>query len=687
LALPQLKPLRKRLEIGIDRLDKREMREESKMSNRPKKVAVIGLDCAILSLVEKHVKAGKLPTFKKLFDSGVVAENCLCPYPTITPPNWASIATGAWPGTHCVTDFHRHTPGTTPSNVNIVQNFSSDQVKAELMWDAADKAGKKCIVLNYPGSWPSHMKNGIMVGGAGMTAGDFRDGLPFMQHHEMICADMLITTGIYPNAIKGAFRPATGWQNIPKGAEDPMEMEVKMVFRDVLKPPADTTWHVLVYKLADGGYSHAALSPTKNGKDAFCKLSVGQWSANINARIKMQDGTEQDAIFRCKLIDLSEERDEFRLYVSAIGTTSGWSNPPEIAGEIHSENGIIAHVGGVFGFRAEWYEMDTFVEIQELYTQWLADAASTLMKKHEWDMFFMHVHSPDWTYHLALTDMNLDPAKDKKKYDAAWEAHLRVYQAQDRLIAQILKETDEDTLIIVVSDHGAVADGAEFNPHRPLCDAGLTAKMEEVDLGGLVGKRFGENAKMAAGMILTPDASKSQALAERTVYVYVNLKGRDPEGIVEPADYEKVQRQICDALLSYVDPATGRRPVALALCKKDARVLGLHGDAIGDVVYALYPEYSGQHGNILPGTTWGCGDLKPLLSFTGPGIKKGQRMQRTCNLVDIVPTLCYLMDLPLPAQAEGSVLYHALSDPNVLTSTITGLQSELQRIEGKLQNK
>jgi predicted AlkP superfamily phosphohydrolase/phosphomutase len=106
------------------------------MANTPKKVAVIGLDCAITGLIEKHIKDGKLPTFKKLFEQGVVAENCLAPYPTITPPNWASIATGAWPGTHGVTDFHYYEPGTTPWNKNTYQSFSSDRLKAETLWDA-----------------------------------------------------------------------------------------------------------------------------------------------------------------------------------------------------------------------------------------------------------------------------------------------------------------------------------------------------------------------------------------------------------------------------------------------------------------------------------------------------------------------------------------------------------------------
>ena len=182
-----------------------------------------------------------------------------------------------------------------------------------------------------------------------------------------------------------------------------------------------------------------------------------------------------------------------------------------------------------------------------------------------------------------------------------------------------------------------------------------------------------------------PDLHKSKCLPERSVYVYINLKGRDPEGIVEPADYEKVQQQIIDAFLSYVDPKTGQRPVALALSKRDARILGLYGDNVGDVVYALYPCFSGQHGNILPTAEWGIGSLKALLSLNGPGINKGYRMQRTCNLIDIVPTICYLLDLPLPAQAEGAIIYQALKNPNLKSDEIAKLKAGLARMETALQ--
>ena len=166
--------------------------------------------------------------------------------------------------------------------------------------------------------------------------------------------------------------------------------------------------------------------------------------------------------------------------------------------------------------------------------------------------------------------------------------------------------------------------------------------------------------------------------------MYVNLKGRDPEGIVDPADYERVQHEIIDALLAYVDPETGRRPVCMALSKQDARILGLYGDGVGDVIYALYPWFGSQHGQALPTAEWGVGSLKGLLTFTGPGFRQGCRLQRTVRLVDVVPTVCYAMDLPVPAETEGSVIYQAFKDPDFRSAEVRLLREELARMETAL---
>ena len=428
-----------------------------------------------------------------------------------------------------------------------------------------------------------------------------------------------------------------------------------------------------------------ALSPSKNFKDAYCTLAVGEWSPVINADIKMKDGSSRQASFRCKLVELSDDAENLRFYISAMWTNSGWSNPENIAAELVSRDGAILPGGGVIGYAMDWFDMDTFVEINEFYTQWLADAAATLLSKHEWDLFYMHAHSPDWAYHMILTSMYPELNKDDAKRQQAWDAHLRIYQAQDKMLAQILETVDKDTLVILVSDHGAVADGPVFDPYKILVPAGLAVLQEKQESYVPATKRGDGLMDEVRIMSLRPDVKKSKCFPQRTMYIYINLKGRDPEGIVDPADYDKVQQQIIDVLYSYVDPATGKRPVSLALSKNDARILGLYGDRVGDVIYALYPWYSGQHGNILPAAEWGVGSLKGLLSFYGPGIKKGFRLERNCSLVDVVPTICYLMDLPLPEQAEGAILYQALKNPNMKTEEINKLKAGLARMETALQ--
>ena len=658
------------------------------MANVPKRVAVLGLDCALPHLIEKHIAEGHLPTFKKLIDGGVMADNCLVPYPTVTPPNWASIATGAWPGTHGITDFHYHKPGTTPIGMNCVQAFDSRLCQAEYLWDTADKAGQKCIVLNYPGAWPSKMKNGIMVGGRGLAIGEVRAGMTAMFSRANLCSDMLITNGFYPRGIKGNFAEARGWKNLPKKENEPLEMEVKMVFRDAEAALAETSWYVLARQSGDNGYDRATLSPSRDFNDAFCTLSAGEWSPVINTKMKVPDGKQEEGFFRCKLVELSDDAEDFRLYISSVGAKTGWSNPPEIAAELQSQEGITGITGGIMGYALGWYDLNTFVEINEYYTQFLADCACALLSKHEWDLFFMHAHSPDYAYHMILTEMDPALTKDEAVRKAAWDAHLRIYQAQDKLLAQILGVLDKDTLVITVSDHGAVPDGPNIDPFKMLVPAGLTVLSEKqidfANVGDIKGRAQGliEEFRVA---FQVPDVNKSKCFPQRAIYVYINLKGRDPEGIVDPKDYKEVQQQIIDALLTYVDPATGKRPISLALGKQDARILGLYGDHVGDVVYAVYPWFSGQHANILPAAEWGVGNLKALLTFTGPGIKKGYRLQRTCNLVDIVPTICYLMDLPVPSTVEGAVLYQAFKNPDFKSDEIGKLRAGLGRMETALQ--
>ena len=73
-----------------------------------------------------------------------------------------------------------------------------------------------------------------------------------------------------------------------------------------------------------------------------------------------------------------------------------------------------------------------------------------------------------------------------------------------------------------------------------------------------------------------------------------------------------------------------------------------------------------------------------MLTFTGPGIKKGYRLHRNCGLVDVVPTICYLMNLPLPSQTEGAVIYQVFEDTNFKSKQISRLRDNLVQMEKTL---
>jgi hypothetical protein len=117
-------------------------------------------------------------------------------------------------------------------------------------------------------------------------------------------------------------------------------------------------------------------------------------------------------------------------------------------------------------------------------------------------------------------------------------------------------------------------------------------------------------------------------------------------------------------LHDYTDPETGKKPVVLALKREDARILGLYGDRVGDVIYALRPEFTGEHGQQLPTAEFGAGSQKALFIMSGPGVKKNYVLERTMRLVDIVPTICFLLGLPIPKDAEGAIIYQALENPS-----------------------
>ena len=613
------------------------------MSSRPKKVIVLGWDGAHPEMIRRY--KDHLPNLYRLMGRGVFAVNCLPPFPTITPPNWTSIATGAWPGTHGLTCFWMHHEGDELDHLSTA--FDSSKNRAEYIWEAMERAGKTPIVLNWPSSWPPRVKKGIQLGGDNLCLGKSA------AMESCFTTDDRESDYLYHVKIE----KAQGWKNLPDSKLPPLQVSFDIPLtlekRDI---SGTATRYVLLSASGDRGYDTADLTAVKDASSPLARLPKGQISDWIYDTFDMPDGEKWEVAYKMKLAELSKDGTAFELFLARATKTSGWTYPDSIAAELLEKVGppYAATMGGAA--RRGLTDLETHMLLEEKMHEWYGDAAAHLIANHTWDGLFMHVHAVDFANHAFM------PGADKLGVNAAdFEKcnHylMRAYRASDVVLGKVVEAAGDDVLYVVLSDHGSTT---RIHPDRPFGNPHKTlgGVLEDAGLFVSTGK---ERDKWPFGPEI--DWSKTKAVFQRSAYVYVNLKGRDPHGIVEPGDeYERIRDQIIRILYDYTDPDTGLKPIALALKKEDARLLGLYGPGVGDVVYAIRPEFTDEHGSQLPTARLGDGSQYAILAMGGPGIKKGFTLERTCWLVDVVPTICSMMGWPVPRHTEGAVLYQALED-------------------------
>lgn len=118
------------------------------------KVLMLGVDGLDPSLTRKFVDQSKLPNIQKFIERGAQKHDLklLCTPPTITPPLWTTLATGALPVTHGITCFWRQDPVHLDT---AGYNLDSRLCHAEPLWNVTAEAGMKTLVWHWPGSsWP-----------------------------------------------------------------------------------------------------------------------------------------------------------------------------------------------------------------------------------------------------------------------------------------------------------------------------------------------------------------------------------------------------------------------------------------------------------------------------------------------------------------------------------------------------
>ena len=235
-------------------------------------------------------------------------------------------------------------------------------------------------------------------------------------------------------------------------------------------------------------------------------------------------------------------------------------------------------------------------------------------------------------------------------------------------MSRIMEKMDDETVLMLASDHGGVPNRYMCDIYRYLEQAGLCARNDN-----------GEIIWAETQVYLKGDRGGLE--------LFVNLQGREPQGIVPPADYEKVQEKVLHLLGSWhvIENGSVRNAVGLALKKQDAGVIGFWGDNAGDVIFAYNTGFvwgvSADGDIIAPVEQAGAnhGPQKPtaetevssnygVIIMYGSGIKNGifcDRFQRgPYKMVDPAATIARLLDIapPLVTDIHGTVMADLLQE-------------------------
>lgn len=273
--------------------------------------------------------------------------------------------------------------------------------------------------------------------------------------------------------------------------------------------------------------------------------------------------------------------------------------------------------------------------------------AEHLLETKPWELFVMVEMGPDRMHHGFWKYMD----SEHRRYEPGnpYESSILDYHRHvDTLIGRLLAHADEDTAVLVVSDHGAKRMDGGIRVNEWLRREGLLATLAEPDGRTTVAK-------------LGIDWSRTTAWGEGGYYarVFLNVRGREPEGIVDPADYERVRDELAVRLAAIPDEQG--RPIGTVVHKPEAvypQVTGVAPDLIvhfGDLYWRSVGTVGGDEGIQTFENDTGPDDAnhaqEGLYVLVGPGIPAGTADR---HLLDVAPTVLELLGIAAPPAMRGS---------------------------------
>lgn len=623
----------------------------------PQKVLILGLDGMDPRLLQLWMKEGKLPYFQRLARQGD-----FLPLRTSIPPQspvaWSNFATGTNPGGHAIFDFihrdpERYFPVFSASETTgakktvrvgkLILPLSGGEVKnmrkGRAFWQILEDHDIPATVFKIPANYPPSSTKQRTISGMGTP--DILGSYGIFNYYTTEAKELKEDIGggrIHPvNVIANRVEAKLlGPVNAFKKDRPESAIEFK-VFVDPVNPVAKISF-----------------------QDNEFILKEGEWSSwkRIHFRMIPTQSVNGICVFYLKQV-----RPNFKLYISPINIDPGRAVLPISTPKGYSEE-LEKRFGPFFtkGLPADTKALDNdvlddgeFLQQDDLVLRERLEMFDYELARFSSGLLFYYVSSTDQRQHMfwRLIDKehpSYDPAL-AKKYGNTIE---NIYKEMDKLLAKAMEKVDKDTVLIVMSDHGFSPFRRSFNLNTWLKESGYHTLINPWKQG-------------REDLFMNTNWSRTKAYSYGLNSLYINQKGREAEGAVNPgSEKEALIREIAYKLENFRDPKTGGRPVLRAFVAKDV-YQGPYVEEAPDIIVGYNHGYRTSWAaplgriskEIVEDNTEKWSGDHCMAPEVIPGILLTNRKIKAKSpaLYDLTPTILKIFGIEIPKEMVGKPIF------------------------------
>ncbi len=335
--------------------------------------------------------------------------------------------------------------------------------------------------------------------------------------------------------------------------------------------------------------------------------------------------------------------------------------------------------------------------------EYKAKVTEYLMTHYEWDAFFQYFWGTDRIQHeLWHVFDDKHPRHNREEAAKYREQVYNYFHRVDEIIGRLTELAGDEALVWIASDHGFGAahkycsfniwllqqgflqlkQDAKTRLKKVMFDLGITPEnafkvVKKLPLGKLRPARGVSNNAGASKALSTfflsfndVDWARTRAFSKGNYgQIYVNLKGREPNGSVEASDYDRVCEEIVTQLKALRDPATGE-PWIGRLHRREEIYSGARVPDAPDISFLprdmrYLPlgnaDFTSNKFMVEAFGISGCHRMEGVMIANGAAVKRGFNAEQA-SIYDVTPTILYLLGREVPEDMDGKVLSQMIRD-------------------------